>query len=330
MGEGRAILKPSFSRLGPSACQSNLLVKRVRTFAVAAALLSVLSCSTPNPQPSHDVFDEVMHKSGLWAQLAQIEPLMQLGVTRTHEQEATLSDAELAQLRQGIATTYAADGLRTAVRDRLAATLTVQDAADTLRWLASDLGQRITALEEAGANPDETLKRLQTGPQLLANLPASRGEQLQRLAKATFSAEAAATIIVDTMIGVTRGLAASGPGVAENIEDQESQDQLMREHMAEMLGPRIVADFAAIYRSLSDEELEQYVTFCESPTGHKFAQASLDAIDNALTAAAVQLGRRLAGQSARHRNPDAESALMEPRRTTDKGLANQSTARVGL
>ena len=48
-----------------------------------------------------------------------------------------------------------------------------------------------------------------------------------------------------------------------------------------------------MYQPLSDDELDQYVTFSESPAGQKYAAASLDAIDKALTEAAVRLGQEL-------------------------------------
>ena len=273
---------------------------RVRIVGLVAVLLSVVGCSTPDMRPPDAVFDELMRKSGLWIQLAQVEPVMQAGVSQAQAKATALSEEDLARLQEAIASAYAADALRTTVKDQLVATLPAQDAEDVLRWLSSDLGQRITALEAAGSSPDAAIKRADEGPSLLASLPASRREKLERLAKATFSADAAAAIIVDTMIGVSRGLASGRRGVpAERVEDLKSKFQSQRDHLVEVLEPRIVADFASIYQPLSDQELDQYVSFCESAGGHKFALASLDALDKALTEAATRLGQRLADVSAR-------------------------------
>jgi hypothetical protein len=292
-GPGRVLLRVSLTPV---------IVNRLRIFALATILLSAVGCSTPGIHPPDAVFDELMRKSGLWIQLAQVEPMMQAGVSQAHANAPKLSEEDLARLQHAIAMAYAADALRTSVRDQLAATLSPQDAASVLRWLSSDLGQRITVLEESGSTPEEAIKRLNAAPRLLASLPASRRERVERLAKATYSADAAATIIVDTMIGVARGLALSRPGAPTNGgEDLKSKFRSQRAQFVEMLEPRIVADFASIYQPLSDQELDQYVAFCESPAGHRFAQASLDALDKALTEAATRLGERLADVSARLR-----------------------------
>ena len=279
-------------------------MNRILMFAVVAILLPAIGCSAPDVRPSSAIFDELMRKSGLWIQLAQVEPMMQAGVSQAHAQSGRLSEQDLEHLRKAIAIAYAPDNLRTAARNQLLATLSPQDAATVLRWLSSDLGQRITALEEAASSPDEAIKRQDTGPRILASLSATRRERIERLAKLTLSAEAAADLIINTMMGVAHGLALSAPGAAaDNIEDLKAKLQSQRNRFVEMLGPRIVADFAAMYQPLSDQELDQYVAFCESPAGQKYAAAGLDAIDKALTEAAVRLGRQLAGSSAKVRKP---------------------------
>jgi hypothetical protein len=276
-----------------------VIVDRVRIVALVAVLLSVVGCSTPDIRPPDAVFDELMRKSGLWIQLAQVEPMMQAGVSQAQARTTALTEEDLAHLQEAIASAYAADALRTTVRDRLVATLPAQDAAAVLRWLSSNLGQRITALEAAGLSPDAATKRSDAGPRLLASLPASRREKVERLAKSTFSADAAAAIIVDTMIGVSRGLTFGRTGVpVERAEDLKSKFQSQKDRFVEVLEPKIVADFASIYQPLSDQELDQYVAFCESSAGHEFALTSLDALDKALTEAATRLGQRLADVSA--------------------------------
>ena len=272
-------------------------MNRILMFAVVAVLLPVIGCSAPDVRPSSAIFDELMHKSGLWIQLAQVEPMMQAGVSQAHAKSGQLSEQDLERLRKAIATTYAPDDLRTAARNQLPVTLAQQDAATVLRWLSSDLGRRITALEEAGSSPDEATKRQETGPRILTSLSAARRERMERLAKLTLSSEAAADLIINTMMGIAHGLALSATGAAaDSIEDLKGKLQSQRDRFVEALGPRIIAEFAAMYQPLSDQELDQYVAFCESPPGQKYAVASLDAIDKALTEAAVRLGRQLAAQ----------------------------------
>jgi hypothetical protein len=271
-----------------------MIVHRILAFTLVGVFLSAGGCAAPDLRPSSTVVDELMLKSGLWVQLAQVEPNMQVGISQAHARSTQLTDADMEQLSNAIATAYAADSLRMTVRDQLGASLSSQDATTVLRWLSTELGQRITALEEAGSSPGEALERQNAGPRVFAGLSAPRKERVERLAKATLSAEAAATIIIDSMVGMTQGVALSVPGATrESIDDLKAKFEPQRTRYIEALGPQIVADYAAMYQALSDQELDQYLAFCESPAGQQYAVASLDAIDKALTQAAVRLGQQM-------------------------------------
>lgn len=285
-------------------------MNRVLLAAIAAIMASTIGCSTPATHPTGPMLDELMRKSGLWNQLAQIEPMMQVGVTQAHEQSPRIPEENLDQLRAAIASAYAVDDLRTSVRDQLLATVSPQDATTVLRWLSSDLGQRITALEEAGSTPEAAVKRQDEGPQVLADLPPQRRQQVERLVKLTFSAEVAADLVIDTTVGVARGIALSANvPVPDSIETLKSKLQSQRAQLVDMLGPRLAADYAIVYLPLSDKELEQYIEFCESPAGQRYAAAGVDAIDKALTEAAVRLGHRLVDTNAGLAQPPREPRL---------------------
>jgi hypothetical protein len=71
--------------------------------SVSSVLLSVIGCSTPDTRPSDAVFDELMRKSGLWIQLAQVEPMMQAGVSQAQARTTALTEEDLAHLQEAIA-----------------------------------------------------------------------------------------------------------------------------------------------------------------------------------------------------------------------------------
>jgi hypothetical protein len=82
-----------------------VIVNRILVFAVVAVLLPAIGCSAPDVRPSSVIFDELMHKSGLWVQLAQVEPMMQAGVSQAHAKSGRLPEQDLERLRKTIATT---------------------------------------------------------------------------------------------------------------------------------------------------------------------------------------------------------------------------------
>jgi type IV pilus biogenesis protein CpaD/CtpE len=93
-----------------------VIVDRVRIVGLVAVLLSVVGCSTPDIRPSDAVFDELMRKLGLWIQLAQVEPMMQAGVSQAEARTTALAEEDLVHLQKAIASAYAADAPRTTVR----------------------------------------------------------------------------------------------------------------------------------------------------------------------------------------------------------------------
>ena len=219
---------------------------RVLLFAVVGVLLSGGGCAAPDVRPSGAMVDELVLKSGLWIQLAQVEPNMQVGISQAHAQSGQLTEADMDHLSKAIATTYGADSLRKAVRDQLLLTLSAEDAASVLHWLSTDLGQRITALEEAGSSPGAVLERQNATPRVMANLSAARRERVERLARATLSAEGAATIIIDSMVGITSGLALTGAdATADSVDALKSKFESQKARYIAALGPQIVADYAA-------------------------------------------------------------------------------------
>ena len=285
------------------------MVKRFPMFGVFMAMLVLVGCAAPGVRPASVVFDELMHKSGLWVQLAQIEPMMQIGASKSLAQMDSTGNVDANRLRKAIADNFAADTLRKTVGDQLQATVSADDAATVLRWLSSDLGMRITALEEvAMSDPEEAARMMEQGPSVLASLEPARKQRLERLVKATDAAEGTATLIIDTSIGISRGMMMSIPGAAAgSIDDLKASVQAQKDRVVAALVPQIVAEYATMYRQLSDEELDRYMAFCESPTGRRFSAAGLHAVDTAMTEASVRLGQQMASEIVTHGPPRGTS-----------------------
>jgi hypothetical protein len=138
----------------------------------------------------------------------------------------------------------------------------------------------------------------------MANLPPARHDRIERLLRATFSAEAAATLVIDTTAGIAQGLAIAKDGAGGNVMARvKSELGARRDEMVKSLQQQITADAAAIYAPLSDSDLDRYIAFAESDVGRRYSAASLTALDQALTDAAVELGRQLGQKTTSPRVP---------------------------
>ena len=82
---------------------------------IAFAVLMFLSVGAFAAEPSAERTDELMHKSGLWNQLAEMAPLFSQGVDDASSRMGGANAPSLEALRQAFATAYSADRLRPAV-----------------------------------------------------------------------------------------------------------------------------------------------------------------------------------------------------------------------
>src|SRR5437773_5813683 len=253
----------------------------------AAACLSLLESQALAAATSEALVDEYLHKSGLWAQLAQIEPGVQLGITQSDGQFRQLNDEQLGRLRDATSGAYGADRLRKAMRAELVAGLPTSDAEQALQFLVTDLGKRVTALEEAAASPADSSHIEAIAAEAAATLTPSRKELIKRMVKATRLVELAASIVINQQLGVMRGYAVySGSPDASTTDDVKAQIDLYRDQMIGSLEPRLTAHAAVIYGPLAEQEMIRYVAFLESPAGRKTSDVESAALEEVILAAA--------------------------------------------
>jgi len=270
---------------------------------ISIAWLQLLSYAASAVAVSEGQAAEFMRKSGLWQQLAQVEPGVQQGISQSGAELRRLNDEQLDRLRDAVRVTYGPDRLRQSMRTELAASLPDAETMRALQFLATDLGKRVTALEEAAAIPDNSDRIESLADDAAGALPPTRRNLIERMVKATRVADVAASIIVNQQLGVMRGFAVYA-GNADSDSEDEAKHRLnrYREQMVVVLGRRMAAQSAVVYGPLSDDDLAGYVTFLESPAGRQTSDAVSAALDKVLGKAAFDLGRRI-GDAIRPRDP---------------------------
>jgi hypothetical protein len=267
--------------------------RKTPSWIFAAACLPLLGSQALAAATPEALVDDFLHKSGLWAQLAQIESGVQLGITQTGGQFRQLSEEQLARLRDAASGAYGADRLRKAMRAELVLTLPTSDAEQALQFLVTDLGKRVTALEEAAASPADSSHIEAIAAEAAATVTPSRKDLIQRMVKATRLVELAASIVINQQLGVMRGYAFYAGSDSSTTDDVKAQMDLYRDQMIGALEPRLTAQAAVIYGPLSEQELTRYVVFLESPAGLKISNVTSAAFEKVLAAAAFELGRRI-------------------------------------
>lgn len=265
-----------------------------RTLLLILAVLLPLLVTAAEDGAAPSPVDDLLHKSGLWRQIAQIEPLVQLGVDQGHQQQGTLDGAGLSRLKQAVASTFAADRLRLEVKRHLTTSLTPNEINKALAWLSSDLGRQFTALEESSSEASQYEARQQAAAQFGASLSAQRRALLEKLVTRMGVGEASASILINTTLALARGVAAVSPGGATSDTDRlATMLQGQRKQLVAHYQQEAIQQFAYTYRTISDGDLVRYLNFAASPVGRKYHAATIQALDSALTGAASDVGREL-------------------------------------
>lgn len=276
----------------------------MRRPARATLWLAVLFCwcALAVAAPERRV-DDLMRESGLWAQVGQFEGLMKLGVRNAAAQGQPGADkldaTQLAHLERAIEAAFAPDVVRRSVAADLARLVSVEDEAELLSWLRSDLGRRITQLEEQGTEPAVVERAMHESPALIAAASAPRRLLYDRLAKATKAGKSGADMALHITSGVAYGIvAASQFPDARILEKIEKGFEAQRAAVEATMLRQTLGQYAYIYQQVSDADLERYVEVVESPAGVRFTDATIAAMDRAVKRGAIEVGERLAAEMA--------------------------------
>jgi hypothetical protein len=240
---------------------------------------------------------ELMHRSGLWKQIAQLEPNVQLGIDQAHARDRGkkgLDAKDLARLKAAAARAFDTPRLRVEFEKELAAELSREDEREVLVWLSSELGKRITALEEKSDEVGEVVKRDKEAPGHFATLPPQRVQRFKRLAKAIRLGEANAGMIINMSIGLAYGFAIiMPPHDTAGVEAKKRELEAQRPQMVADFEKSGVTEFAYTYRDISDADVDRYVAFHETRAGRNYSAAVVTAYDKVLTRAALDFGTQL-------------------------------------
>ena len=263
--------------------------------AVAIAALQG-GCAATKVVVADSKLDELLRKSGTWKHMAQHGPVIQLGIAqenaraRAQGNPRALSDQELSRLNAAVAAAYNAERLRREFRNRLPAELTAADQERALVWLSSDLGRRIAALEEKSGEREGFEERQQATPRLMATLPPARVGRFKRLTTATRCAYVFADIHIQTSSAIAYAIARLKPSKdAVSPESLKKDIEAQRDRIVTTFGQLCTAEAAYTYRTLSDEEVDRYIQFTESPEGRRYDAAMSAVLNMVLAKAALDI-----------------------------------------
>lgn len=243
--------------------------------------------------------DELMHKSGLWKQVGQIQAQVKEGAKQAQAEARAgrgakgLSEADYGKMALAMDAAYAPARLQAAMSKELAALLSVEDEAAALEWLSSDLGRKFTRIEEESGELENSIRAEREAPAYFATVPKARVEKFQRLATAIKVGEGSAGMMINMMGAIAYGIALADPTGDPQAMAKTIRDKLepQRPQLVTLFGERAVQAFAYVYKDVPDAEIDRYVAFAETPSGRRYHDASMKAYDNVMTRASLEMGK---------------------------------------
>jgi len=169
-------------------------------------------------------------------------------------------------------------------------------AREVLGWLLSPLGQKITTLESIQFSP-KTLQDMQAFERRLQSNPPpqNRLELIRRLDAAAGAseknAEVALMILAQTATAMEEAMSKEN---RMDVQEMKRELDLRRPHLEDNARKSTEISFIYIYQTLTDKELDRYVSFSESKTGTAYHKMAFEALMAALSDAAEENGKAVA------------------------------------
>ena len=256
-----------------------------------AALLALAPGAEARPNEALEVSRRLLHNSGLAVQLKSFPRQVEQDLATA---QGRLPDELLNALRNAAKESFSPAAMHDDLVRGIAARLTIGEMRKALVWLDTDLGRRMTRVEEL-ASEQLTPESLQAYAEGMKRRPlsAKRSELIAGLAAATKAVEGTANIIEGVALGIAVGMDSMQP-VQKRLGMAALSEQLRQsmppEKIREALGAVTPVMYAYTYRDVSDADLEAYLAFNRSNSGVRYNDAMMGALTEALAKAGLRVG----------------------------------------
>ncbi|WP_293370856.1 hypothetical protein [Nevskia sp.] len=282
------------------------MLKSIRLLLLSTGLVLAAGHAAAADRISAETAEAIIQKSGMAAQLDDFGPSMRAGITTNPELAGKMTEEQLGSLIGAFESAYAPARLSAGINAELIRQLKPAVAKDALSWLESELGAKITALEDTATAIAIDPEKMAEAQKLLERLPPRRAERYIALMKSTGADEAGAQIALNSALGVAYGAATTLGSTPPQLDDLRKELEAGRPQMVEALGNVYIVLFASVYQSLPESELDQYLAFADSASGKAYHKAVSAALDAALGDAAKEVGRQI-GEAGRARKTQSDA-----------------------
>jgi len=271
--------------------------RHVRSLYRAAwiCMLGLACCSPASAEPIEPgQAEELYRRSGLERYFAglddqvtgQLEQALHRGPRHGPFEDVVLDASR---------SSFAAAEIEQGILQSMSRHMDVSEARAALRWLRSEIGEKITGAELATLAPDAQDGIEQYARSVGARLPEQRMALLQRLQTALGSVDLG--LAVARTMGVATGKAlARAQGTAHRPDEFLERFEAQSAHLRTELERSFLISFLYTYREVTDRDLLAYLEYLETEPGRAYARALNRAMLEALASATEHFDTRIASE----------------------------------
>ncbi len=241
---------------------------------------------------------ELVEKSGLSAIIEKIPEQLKLGLAQSIKQGAPVPLNKVDVIHDAYDEAYAPTRVRSMLEAKLEGQLSADELGRIAEFLDSDLGQRLTEAETAAAGAD-TAKHIEShARELMADL----GKNAHRLAlfkgldTATGGTELGTSIAIGGILAQNYALLAQTPPAPgkPSFEEVRAEIEKHRFQITAQIAEMSLTGAAYTYREFSDQDIEAYLAFANSPAGQAYFRKIGKVFAEVMVACAGDVGSLLA------------------------------------
>ncbi len=267
------------------------MARIVSVYVIFVFLL--FTCSVTLAEDNTKNVKRLLDLSGITKQIGEFPSLIKTGMEESRKQGAQIPDSLFQSMLMSVDDSTDTSIMVKGVAKELEGNLSNEEIHHLLSWYESELGKKITILEEKSSTSTAYQEMMQISNSLLADSDrVNFANNLDKLVGATdFSMKLQENTQIAVLSSVFKALNPYKPFDFEALESQ------MSKHRAEIrarIKKIVIVSFLYTYRSLNKEEIDKYTGFLESAAAKNFNNSALQGIGKEMNKALNQLSKSMA------------------------------------
>lgn len=242
------------------------------------------------------IVEEILELSGMKKQIENYPSLVQSQLAESQNKQKPEVFAIVSKV---MSESYKAETMYQVVLGNLIANFDMNHYTALLNWLHSPLSKKMSQLEEQASTPEALQEMREFAAKLQYNPPSQeRIALVQALDEAVGGTNLSIEMITLTNLQMYKAFETAIPEAQRIKEDnwEEKFKSTLKDQLEQPMKQNTLISFLYVYRSVSDEELREYINFWDSSEGRWCNKILSRAFLDAMARIGREMGNRLASE----------------------------------